>query len=157
MQTKIKVRPAQADEFYRIEELAESIRLESRYSAYDLNIDKVEWHFNMQFDTDRCRTFFAVTPEKDIEHTVGFGSYMLHAHYFSDALLASDLMTYVHPLYRGSSAFFRLVKAYENWAAAAGAKEINLATSTGIDTLAVSNMYRRLGYPLTAVTHTKVL
>ena len=157
MQTKIKVREAVPEDFHRIEELAESIKLESRYAAYDLSMTKIESYFKMQFSSGNFKTFFAVTPEKDLEHTVGFGSYMVHRHYFDDVLMSSDLMTYVHPLYRGSSAFFRLVKAYEKWATAMNVKEINLSTSTGIETQKVSDMYRRLGYPLTAVTHTKVL
>lgn len=157
MQTKIEVREAIPEDFHRIEELAESIKLESRYAVYDLNMEKIESYFKMQFSSENFKTFFAVTPEKDIEHTVGFGSYMIHSHYFDDVLMSSDLMTYVHPLYRGSSTFFRLVKAYEKWATEMGVKEINLATSTGIETLKVSEMYRRLGFPLTAVTHTKVL
>ncbi len=66
-------------------------------------------------------------------------------------------MTYVHPLYRGSSAFFRLIKAYEKWAISKGVKEINLATSTGVDPLKTSDMYIRLGYPMSGLTHTKVL
>tara|TARA_Y100001973_G_scaffold106280_1_gene183133 strand:+ start:7288 stop:7752 length:465 start_codon:yes stop_codon:yes gene_type:complete len=153
---RIEVRESRDDEFYRIVELAHGIKEESRYSPYDLNIEKIKSYFDMQTQGN-FKVFFALHPEKDLEHTVGFGAYHLHPHYFSDVLVSSDMMTYVHPLYRGSSAFFRLVKAYEKWAISKGVKEINLATSTGVDPLKTSDMYIRLGYPMSGLTHTKVL
>lgn len=156
----IVVRPALPDEFYRIEELSSEIRAETRYAAFGLNITKLQLMFDMQFQSilnHSTIVFFALWPEKGIDHTIGFGAFVTHPTFFSDERIASDLMTYVHPLYRGSRAFFRLTKAYEKWAVSEGVREINLTVSTGIETERTSSLYSRLGYPLSAVTHTKCL
>lgn len=65
---------------------------------------------------------------------------------FSEERYASDLAVYVTPPYRGSSAFIRLVAAFEQWAISQNAREIILGVSTDVGTAGTLMMYERLGY-----------
>ena len=152
---KLKIRFAEPDEFWRISEAVPLIKEETRYANRDLKIGKIEQLFNLQFQVDNMKVIYCCHTEKDLDLLVGFGAFIVSPQFFGDDLVGQDLMIWVHKLYRGSSAFYRIVKAYEQWAKSQNAVEICLSTSTGVDTQGTSRLYTKLGYPLTSVTHIK--
>jgi len=66
--------------------------------------------------------------------------------YFSEDLVASDILIYVIPEKRGSFALFRLVRAFEDWADNLGAVEKTLAVSSGVHPEKTLSAFLRLGY-----------
>lgn len=82
--------------------------------------------------------------EKDMK-IIGMLGARINQAYFSYDMIAQDYLVYVLPEYRGSSAFSRMVKQYLKWAIDKEAKLIFLATSTGVDTDRVEQLYNRLG------------
>ena len=129
-------------EFWRIEELAPQIHAETRYSNTKLDFAKLEVWYNSQFNYDGVVIFFALEENK----TIGVGAFVCHPHYWCSTMISSDLMVYVIPERRGSTAAPRLIKAYEEWASARGCTEITLGISSGIDVQRTSKFYKRLGY-----------
>ena len=77
---------------------------------------------------------------------IGFIIGMINEFYFGHDLVAEDLLLYVPQNKRGGKAAIRLVRAYEEWATAKGARRIMLGVSTEINTEQVVRLYERLGY-----------
>lgn len=73
---------------------------------------------------------------------VGFVS----QHYFTEAIIAADLLCYVIPEKRGGTHGYRLVKAFEQWAQEQGASMVTLGITTGIKTNRTASLYKKLGY-----------
>ena len=70
-------------------------------------------------------------------------------HFFSTDKYASDLVVYVAPEKRGSSALLRLVRAFEEWCfGTEGVREVTLGVSTGVHADATVRVYEKLGYTL---------
>lgn len=69
-------------------------------------------------------------------------------HYFTDGMVAKDLMLYVLPKWRGRcpTAAVRMIRAFEEWAASKGVKEVYLSQSIGIDIEMTTNFYKKMGY-----------
>lgn len=68
-------------------------------------------------------------------------------HFFSTDITASDVVVYVVPEARGTSAAARLIRAFEQWAVDKGASEIMLGVSTEVHSERTAAFYGRLGYP----------
>ena len=66
--------------------------------------------------------------------------------FFSDELAAKDLAWFVSKERRGSVAAVTLVRDFERWARAMGAKRIFLGQSTGVDIEKTRALYEHLGY-----------
>lgn len=82
------------------------------------------------------------------DQLVGVMAGMVTNYWFSHAVFATDLIVYVRPEHRGSSAFVRLVGAFESAAFKAGATEVLLGVSAGISADAVLRSYSRMGYAI---------
>jgi N-acetylglutamate synthase-like GNAT family acetyltransferase len=95
-----------------------------------------------------------VAEDKEI---VGFICGAFHQQFFTQQKFASDMALYVEPKYRGGSAAFRLVKAFENWAKEKGASHIWLGQSVGQNIDATTKFYERLGYDMVGVNTVKHL
>jgi GNAT superfamily N-acetyltransferase len=67
-------------------------------------------------------------------------------HYFSDAKVATELMFFVHPDFRGSPVAFRLLLAYRKWAENRGAQEIMICMTTGNDIEKFDRFLKRCGF-----------
>lgn len=65
---------------------------------------------------------------------------------YSDDVVAWDILTYVHPAFRGSMAFIGMAKAYAKWARTTAAKLIFLSTSSGINPEKTVDIFKRLGF-----------
>lgn len=77
--------------------------------------------------------------------------------WFCDERFLTDLAVYVKPEHRGSSAFSRLVRAFEEWARAQHVWELAIGVSTEVHPEETVHAYQRLGYTLTGYTVTKTL
>lgn len=78
--------------------------------------------------------------------------------WFSDYKVASDLTFYIAPEHRKTSrAALLLVRAFEQWAIASGAKEIIPGTSTQIDVESTTRFYTKMGYAVYGNTFIKRL
>lgn len=86
---------------------------------------------------------------------IGMALGFLVPYFFSAELYAADLVIYVAPENRGSSAALRLVKSFEDWAFGNGAREVVLGVSTGINTAQAVCVYEKLGYKMVAHSLTK--
>jgi len=80
------------------------------------------------------------------EEIIGFFVGLKAEYWFGRDTMTCDLVLYVKPEHRGCSAAPRLVKAYEKWASKLGVKEINIGTSTDVNSERTIGLYKRLGY-----------
>lgn len=77
---------------------------------------------------------------------VGMLGFIVNEQFFGHDKIATDLGIYVAQQHRGSSAFLRLVSAFEKSAVAKGAKQITLSINTGVKSQRTADMLKRLGY-----------
>jgi GNAT superfamily N-acetyltransferase len=68
--------------------------------------------------------------------------------WFGHDWVATDIAVYVKPEHRGGSAFARLVRAFEAWAAARGVSDVSIGVTTGVHVDRTVHAYQRLGYTL---------
>lgn len=142
----LEIRPAQAADFDRMLVLAAMMVRESpRYSRHAFSVDKARQLFAVLMQ--RGGLFVA---DKDGE-LVGFFAGLVAEHFLSTDRVASDIGVFVLPEHRGGSAFVRLVRAFEAWAIAEGAREISLGISTQVQAEQTVRMYERLGYTMASV------
>ena len=109
----INVSSSLKGEFSRIKELFPAIQAETRYKDFSINYEKLQNLYYNQFDENPIiKVFYAL----DGDELVGFGAFVITAHYFTDELIASDIIVYVRPERRGSSAAVKILKNYILWA-----------------------------------------
>ena len=147
----LTIRPSYPDEFDRLSAILKYAHRESRFRRYDLDLDKCRQLFDQQFVDGSIICFFALLDEE----LIGFGGFLVTPHFFGNDLVASDFMVYVAPNHRGSSAFYRMLKAYEKWAISLNVVEISLGISTGVRVAETSKLYERLGYKREAINFRK--
>jgi GNAT superfamily N-acetyltransferase len=70
---------------------------------------------------------------------------MLVQQFFTLEVTAMDILFYVRPQRRGTRAAVRLWRAFEQWAAARGAKAIQVGTMTEIDPARTAKFYQGMG------------
>jgi len=67
-------------------------------------------------------------------------------HFYGPDRYASDLIFYVYPPYRGSTAAARLLASFEKWAQSRGAKRFQPGSFTRIDPARTAKFYRGMGF-----------
>lgn len=146
----LKIRQGDRDDIPALIELGGLMHKESpRFRGLDWDEDKL-----IQLGillADQGGMFVA---EKD-NKVVGMILGMVTEHFFGRDLVASDLVVYVHPDHRGGTMVVRLLKKFEAWAYATGAKVIVLGVSTEIKADRTGELYKRLGYRSTGVMAVK--
>ena len=75
--------------------------------------------------------------------------------FFNDERYVTDLTVYVKPEHRGGSAFLRMIRALEAWAAAHGIADMAIGVSTEIHAERTVHAYQKLGYRLAGYTMVK--
>ena len=87
---------------------------------------------------------------EDHGEIIGLVSGGLTSHAFSDELVAMNVLFYVVPSFRGSTAMVRLADAYIDWAEAQGVSKDNTFISVmgGTDQAFVDYGFKREGYLL---------
>lgn len=129
-----------------------------------------ESHFSEDetFNPQRVWTIFELTlkmPNKfficydKTEDGIIRGGFLAQAttHYFSDELFATDMAVFIRPEYRGSTTFFKLLRAAETWARQIGAGKFRLSHNTGINTESGLRTFERAGYKRDGYILTKEL
>ncbi len=81
---------------------------------------------------------------------IGFFAGIISEHWLSFDTYATDIGIYVLPEHRGSTAFPRLIHAFESWAIEKGAQELHLGVSTGIHPEQTVRMFERLKYTMSS-------
>lgn len=67
---------------------------------------------------------------------------------WSTRKIASDLLLYVVPELRGSSAALKLIYTYREWAKSIGCKEVRLSVASGVNQDRTCGLYKKLGFTL---------
>ena len=124
--------------------------LGSRYTEEALG------HKNYPLDIDACIHNAASTilsdngcfllAFDDNKNPVGFLWGHAHALPWSKAKLAFDTILYVIPEKRKSSAGYKLMKSWEEWAKEKDAVEVQISIASGIHEDETTSFYKRLGY-----------
>jgi GNAT superfamily N-acetyltransferase len=146
----IKVSSSLKGEFLHIKALFPAIQAEGRYKDFSINYEKLENLYYNQFAEDPVvKVFYAV----DGNELVGFGAFVITSHYFTDELIASDIIVYVRPERRGSSAAVKIIKKYILWAKEQKASHTTLGISSGIHPEKTKRFYERLGFKTIGTMH----
>jgi GNAT superfamily N-acetyltransferase len=77
---------------------------------------------------------------------VGAIAGFIAAHFYGPDRYASDLIFYVYPSFRGSTAAARLLASFQKWAKAGGAKRFQPGSFTGIDDARTAKFYVGMGF-----------
>jgi GNAT superfamily N-acetyltransferase len=137
------IRPANVEDIDKLTELGARMHAESAYAFLAYDAEKVRRTIASYIDDPETYCVLAAQQEQSI---VGMlGAYLID-YFFCDEKLACDVVVYVDAGFRGSSAATRLIRAFREWAAARGAREICLGISTGIDVERTGAFYERLGF-----------
>lgn len=135
------IRPATPADYDQLLALGRAMHAESRYAGMDLHEPKlVQW-----FDLAAERGFLRVWQDPDGSIQGGLLA-MIGETWFGRDLLAYDLALFIVPGRRGGIIAARLCQAYVEWAIAAGAAEISIGTTTGVQTEAAERLYQGLGF-----------
>lgn len=100
------------------------------------------------------QVYFAKVAEKDGVIYAMYVGY-ISEYYFSKDLAGFDQLLFVAPEKRGGIAAMRLIKEFEEWAYANGAKEVRPACSTGVESEKTRQLYEALGYETIGYTFRK--
>lgn len=144
----LKIRPLQAEDKTAVFHMATAMYAESpRFNVRTLSYVKTEKVID--FFISNPSTGRAFVAEYD-GVLIGMIGGVIVEHFFSEDTYATDLVVYVKPDRRGSSAAVRLIKAFEQWAFSVGVDEVLLGVSTGINQADTVRIYERLGYKVSS-------
>lgn len=149
----LKIRPVEPRDLELVLPLAKAMRDESpRYQRRRWSEDKVRMLVEY-FASGPHGGAFVADEDGQIVGMVAGGA---AEDFFGPDMFGADLVLYVTPEKRGSSAAMRLVRAFETWCFANPAvTEITLGVSTGVHAEATVRMYEKLGYRLIGYTLVK--
>lgn len=122
---------------------------ESCYSSLNFDPERVLDRCNQIFDNPGTMIGNVVIDNGQI---VGMMGGYIAPYDYGDDMIASDILVYVTPDYRGSTAFIKLIRAYVAWALPL-AKLVFLTQTTGINPDVVSDLYQRLGFRPVGANH----
>lgn len=94
-------------------------------------------------DDDDKLALVAVSAKGEV---VGYMGAFLAPYIFCEEMQAADLMVFVTPEYRGSTAALRLIRAYAAWAQSMGALEATLALRSNVNVERAGRFYQKLGF-----------
>jgi len=66
--------------------------------------------------------------------------------WFNNQKIAFDYVLYVKPEFRKTTAAYTLVKAFIDWAKSNGADRVQCGTTTGVESAACINLYKKFGF-----------
>ena len=138
------IRQMISDDIEALTSIGAAMHLESNYK-------------HTEYSADKCRALgenIIASPRlvglvSEIDGEInGFFIGFVNEHYFSDTLMASDLLLYVVPEYRNGLSGVRLIKSYIEWAKESGVESgnIQLGQTAGIDPAVVDRLYKKLGF-----------
>jgi GNAT superfamily N-acetyltransferase len=140
---KMIVRPVRHEDIDALVRMAASMHSESIYASLPFDEKKVRgmicWH------SERPETRCMLVAEACGE-LVGMLAGYLTDYLFCHEKLACDTALFVERRHRGSTAAPRLIRAFRDWAAARGAREVCLGISTDISVERTGKFYERMGF-----------
>ncbi len=143
--TGINIRKAVEDDLLDCLMLFKQFHKESKL-PYSWDAKKTQAVFLQTLALEEIEVFLA---EVDGE-TVGYLCCQVMEPLFSTEKVATEIAWFIHKDYRKTSAGFRLMTTYEEWALSQGAKYVNMAYLESIADL--SKVYEKKGY-VKAETH----
>ena len=137
------IRPVKYEDIDEIIEMGARMHEESAYAFLPFDRDKVRHLITTYADNPDTRCGLVAEESNTL---VGmFGGYLTN-YFFCNEKLACDILLFVDQKYRGSSAAVRLIRAFRDWAAVRGAREVCLGVSTDINTERTGKFYERMGF-----------
>lgn len=139
----IEVRKGNGDEIVLICNLCELMHRESPvYRTLNFDWLRMRDLLLRAWAEDSFLLSVAISEGQIIGLFVGF----ISKTFFGHDTISEDVLVYVLPEHRRTSAAIQLVKSYEQWAKSNGVKKIRAGTTAGINTEKVVAFYERLGY-----------
>jgi len=135
------IRPMTEDDIKILVGMGDMAHKESAYNVLSFDASKCTTLGNLILCNPE--TLCCLVAEKD-DKIVGFLMASISEAYFSVEKVASDLLVYVLPDYRGSRAFLMLIASYVRWSKEHGAKLVFLGNTFGDST--VDALYIKLGF-----------
>ena len=86
-----------------------------------------------------------VVAEEDYILVGMIGGYLAD-YFFCDEMVACDILLFIDQKYRGGFTAARLIRGFEKWAVARGAREVCLGVSTNINIESTGKFYERMGF-----------
>lgn len=115
---------------------------ESSYSFLSYHPVKVANLLKFSIENEN---YFAMVAEND-RTIVGVMLGHVTPYYFSDDLIAQDLVVFVKKEHRGSFAGVSLINKFCDWADSKGCKETLMGITAGIETDRLKKLYEKLGF-----------
>ncbi len=138
----VTVRPIAPADVDRLVEMGEHMHAEGAFAFLPFDREKVR-HFAERYASPSPERL-GLAAERG-GRIVGMFAGHLARYFFCEETVASDLLLYVEPEARGSSAAARMVAAFRAWALSRGAREVCLGTSNQVQTEATGRFYQALG------------
>jgi GNAT superfamily N-acetyltransferase len=146
----MKTRFYQPSDFAQLMFMGANMHMESDFSPFAFEPYHIRNLERRLLDSpDMC----CIVAESD-ERIVGMFVGGVSEFFFGPDKYGFDLLLYVAPDYRGSSAAYRLVKAAAAFCFSRGAKQLRFGVSTGINPASTDAFYRRLGFISSGVLYT---
>ncbi len=124
---------------------------ESLYSDIAMNENKLRNLFRTAFNNPSTHLFLLY--EKDGEIVGGFMAFVA-PYYFSNELIAQDILWYIDKQDRGAPRMASLtMKYYRRWADALGVREAVVATSSGIEIERTAQLLEHLKFKQVGTVH----
>ena len=136
------VRELTAKDIPQVIHLGGRMHEESQYSVLEFAPEAVAAVCYQIIDNEDMLGLVAIEGQT----VVGMFSARVSTYLYGGELIANDDLLYVSPEYRGSRAFYLLIKEYDNWAWLKGAKMTFLSQTSGVGVETVNNLYARLGF-----------
>ena len=137
------VRSAHFEDTERLLEMGKKMHDEGAYAFLPFDSEKVR-ELMIRIMSEPAN-WCGLVAESDGTLAGMLGGYLTD-YFFCREKLACDLLLYVEPKWRRSSAATRLIRGFEDWAAARGARELCLGVSTGVQTDSTERFYCKLGF-----------
>lgn len=150
----MRIRRPEAGDWPQVVRLAADMHMETEFRRYRFSIEKVEQLYEALLADDK--NFFACVAEVR-DDLIGFMAGFVCEHFFSTDKYASEMLFYVSPNWRGSTAALRMVRAYEAWAQDTDALDIMAGVSSGVQVDRTARFYEHLGYTSKVPTFRKCI
>jgi len=138
----MEIRPITDKDIPGLIHMGADMHNESEYRSLEYSPEKIA---DLCYAAIKTKDVLGLIAVDSFRSPIGVLGATVQEAYFSKDKTALDLLVYVTPKHRGSTAFIKLIKHYVTWAQERGASLIFLRQSTGINTDMVENLYKRLG------------
>lgn len=139
----MKIREATYDDIHDAVALGAQHHAESHQSWLPFAPEKLAAYARQFIDSPDCLAVVAVNAQ---DRVVGYMGAYVAPYFFCDELQAADLLVFVSRQYRGSSAAYRLIRAYMKWAEAKGVREATLGLRANINIERTGRFYEKMGF-----------